>query len=69
MSGFICGAWKKIVDGPMNARRTLVLRCDEPLGHKGDHVDNVVYVNWSDAECAPESYPRNEWNAAEERHD
>jgi hypothetical protein len=59
---FICAAWK-IVDGPMHRHRTLVFRCDLDEGHEGDHIDNVLLVNWPDSESEPEYQPRNEWNA------
>lgn len=59
---FICAAWRKRLEGPMNARRTLVTRCDEPEGHEGRHCDNVLLVSWPDSESDPECRPRNEWN-------
>jgi hypothetical protein len=59
---FLCGAWRKMNEGPMDARRTLVTRCDLEKGHEGDHVDRVLLVNWSDDKSDPECRPRNEWN-------
>lgn len=59
---FICASWQRRLEGPMHARRTVIFRCDCPEGHKGNHVDNVVLVNWPESESDPESRPRNEWN-------
>jgi|HubBroStandDraft_2_1064218.scaffolds.fasta_scaffold75388_1 hypothetical protein len=58
--GFLCAAWKKIEEGPLGSTRTLVYRCDLPEGHDGQHVDNVLYINWPDEESAEEYRPRNE---------
>ncbi len=59
---FICAAWRRRLEGPMDSRRTLVTRCDLEEGHEGDHVDKVLLVNWPDSESDPECRPRNEWN-------
>jgi hypothetical protein len=60
---FICGSWKKVVEGPLHARRTLVYRCDMAEGHADEyHRDNVLAVRWLDADSDPECKPRNEWN-------
>lgn len=59
---FICAAWRRRLEGPMDSRRTLVTRCDLEEGHEGDHVDRVLLVNWPDSESDPECRPRNEWN-------
>jgi hypothetical protein len=65
MADFICAAWRKRKEGPMQSRRTLVNRCDLEDGHEGDHVDNVLLVNWPDSESEPESRPCNELKALE----
>jgi hypothetical protein len=57
---FICAAWKKIVEGPLHDRRTLVYRCDRDEGHAGNHEDKVLYVSWPDSESEPEFRSRNE---------
>lgn len=60
---FICGSWKKVVEGPLHARRTLVYRCDMAEGHTDEyHRDNVLAVHWLDADSDPECKLRNEWN-------
>ncbi len=52
-SGFICGAWAVVEQGPIlnyerpYRRARYVRRCDLPDGHEGDHVDSVLLVNWS----------------------
>ena len=38
---FICGMWKKIREGPMHKRRTMVVRCDLDHKHTGQHEDSV----------------------------
>jgi hypothetical protein len=58
---FICAAWKKVVEGPLESRRTLVYRCDLDEGHGGSHVDNVLAMSWPDSDSAPECHPRNEF--------
>lgn len=55
-----CAAWKRIVEGPAHARRTLVYRCDQKDGHGGKHLDHVLLVSWPDEESAEECRPRNE---------
>lgn len=52
-SGFICAEWKQISQGPILSFKTMsrkqyVYRCDLPEGHEGDHVDQVLLVNWKD---------------------
>ena len=59
--GFICAAWRKVIEGPMDARRTLVTRCDLKEGHEGRHCDQVLLVDWDDADSEIEGRPRNEW--------
>jgi hypothetical protein len=50
-NGFICAEWEQRSEGPIldintMRRRQVVVRCDRPDGHKGDHVDSVILVNW-----------------------
>lgn len=50
-SGFICAEWRVRYEGPMlnletMERKQYVNRCDLPEGHEGDHVDQVLLVNW-----------------------
>ena len=61
---FICAAWKRVVEGPMDSRRTLVYRCDLPEGHEGRHLDHVILMSFSDEDAEPECKPRNEFQTA-----
>jgi hypothetical protein len=61
-NGFICAEWKQIGEGPIldfatMRRRQVVYRCDRPDGHKGDHVDSVLFVSWKQSEPAPLDTP------------
>ena len=57
-SGFICAEWRVREEGPIldfntMRRRQLVNRCDLPEGHEGDHVDQVLLVNWPKSDPIP----------------
>jgi hypothetical protein len=64
-SWFICAEWRIREEGPIlnfntMRRRKLVNRCDLDEGHEGDHVDQVLLVNWSKAEPIPTPLPQQE---------
>ena len=60
---FICAAWRRWLEGIRGKQRTFVTRCDLGDGHTGDHLDNVLLINWPESESDPECRPRNEGDA------